>query len=125
MASDPKSTLSPSSPPGELARLSPRELADLVASAKAIEGPVANAASVVIVQAVNDAMLIFGRPRPMITADGTFANIAVTETTAIIHMSMATLKDLHWAVGENIKIYEQNHGEIVTDAMKQRAAAKK
>ncbi len=85
----------------------------------------ANAGGSLVIQAGNDAIVVFNRPRPLITSDGTFANVAVAETTAIIHMSMTTLKDLYWAIGENIRIYEGPRGEIVTDAMRQRAAAKK
>jgi len=124
MASEPKQPTA-SSPPAELSQLKPEQIAALAAATTVIQGPVANAASSVIMQAVNDAVIIFGRPRPLIGPDGSFANIATMETTAIIHMSMAALKDLHWALGENISIYEKSHGEIITDAMKQRAAAEK
>jgi len=97
----------------------------LFAATKPIQGPVVNAGGAFVLQAGNDAVLVFNRPQPVFAPDGTIANLAIAETTAIIHLSLATLKDLHWAIGENIRIYEESHGEIVTDAMKLRAAAKK
>jgi hypothetical protein len=124
MASDPK-PLTTSSSPAELAGATQQQLAALALGAKPIEGPVANASTSVVMQAGNDALLVFGRPRPLFGSDGQMANFAVTETVAMIHMSVASLKDLHWALGVNIDAYEKIHGKIVTDASLQRAAEKK
>lgn len=124
MASDPKQ-LTATSPAAELAKLGAEQLHKLGLEAKVIEGPVANASNAIVMQVANDAIIVFGRPRPMFSATGEIAHIAITETTAIIHMSMLTLKDLHWAIGDQIQRFESTHGEIVTDAMKLRAAAAK
>jgi hypothetical protein len=124
MASDPKN-LTAASPIQDLKQLNPQQLAALLAGSKEIQGPVANAANTIVMQAANDAIIMFTRPRPLLTADGQFSNVAAAETVAVIHMSMATLKDFQWAIGEQVRLWEEGHGEIVTDAMKQRAAAKK
>jgi hypothetical protein len=123
MASDPKQPSTNLSPEA-LKLMPPEQLAALAAQGKEIQGPVANAGGAIVIQAANDAMLIFNRPHPLII-NGQFANIATSETVAIIHMSLATLKDLHIAIGEAIEIYEKTHDKIVTDTMKQRAADKK
>jgi hypothetical protein len=123
MASDPTSIPTAKSAE-ELAKLTPQELQQMVAASKVIEGPVANASSIFVSVAGNDAVLIFNRPRPMMAPDGTFANIALTETTAIIHVSMATLKDMSLALGDTIGTYEKQFGEIKTDYTRRRDAAK-
>jgi hypothetical protein len=124
MSSDPKNVTATSAP-ADLSKLAPAQIAQLIASAKPIEGPVANAGASLIMQAGNDAIIIFNRPRPLILPDGQFSNIATAEAVAIVHVSMATLKDLWLGIGQNLAIYEASHGEIVTDYMKQQAAAKK
>ena len=78
-----------------------------------------------VVLAMNDAMLVFSRPRRLITSEGAFANIAVNETTGIIHMSMASLKDTYLAIGDTILNYEKQFGQIDTQFTRQRDAAKK
>lgn len=124
MASDPKQPTA-ASPSTELLQLRPEQIAQLVAAAKPMEGPVVNAGGCLIMQAGNDAIVVFNRPKPLIMPDGQVANIAVSEAVAIIHMSMATLKDLWTAIGQNIAIYEGTHGEIKTDYSKQQDAAKR
>jgi len=124
MASDPKQ-LTPASSAQDLATLTPAQLAQIVAQAKPIEGPVGYSNNVVVVGGLNDPMLIFMRPRPMFAPTGEFANVALGEASALVHLSWITLKDLHWAVGLQIAQYKETHGEIVTDAMKARAATTK
>lgn len=104
--------------------MSPQQIAEIAASATPIYGPVANAASSLVIQAGNDAMIVFSRPHPLLL-NGAFANLAMNETVAVIHMSMAGLKDLHLAVEENLEIYEKANGPIISDGVKQRAAAPK
>jgi len=96
MASEEK-TLKPDSPPADLAPLKPEQIAQIMAGSGAvpIHGPVVNASYILVMLAANDAMLVFGRPHPLFLPNGQVANIATTDTTAIIHMSMATLKDAH------------------------------
>ena len=124
MASDPK-PLTATSPQEELKNLKPEELAALASVGRAIEGPVVNAANSFVIHVANDAIIVLGRPTPLIMPNGIFANVATTETVAIIHMSMAALKDLSLAISDNIQLYEAAHGEIQSDGTRARAAAKK
>lgn len=117
--------VSASSPQEQLSDLTPSQLHQLASTATPVIGPVANAASVMVVLAMNDAMLVFSRPRRLITSEGAFANIAVNETTGIIHMSMASLKDTYLAIGDTILNYEKQFGQIDTQFTRQRDAAKK
>lgn len=124
MASDPQKPTATSSP-AELSQLNPAEIAQLMVGSKPIEGPAVNAFGFFIMQAGNDAVIVFNRPKPVITPEGQVANIATNETTAIIYMSMATLKDLWLGIGQNLAVWETAHGEIKTDYMKLLDAQKK
>jgi hypothetical protein len=59
------------------------------------------------------------------TPDGRIGSLAVTETTAIIHVSMGTLKDLYLSVGEQIRQFEAKNGEIITEYVKRQKASHK
>lgn len=121
MASNQKPT--PGTSPADPAQPTPEQMQALVAASKAIEGPVANASSVTVQIAGNDAVLIFMRPRPLLGPDGSFASVAIAEATAIIHVSMATLKDMYVSISDVIAAYEKEHGEIKTDYTQRRQQA--
>jgi hypothetical protein len=125
MASEPTSTITAKSSPSELATLTPERLAALVKDARPVEGPITSSSIAFILQSINDIAIAFGRPKPVILPDGTIPNLAVTETTAIVHMSMLSFKDLYLAMGKALSAYESTHGEIITDTMKQNAATNK
>jgi hypothetical protein len=114
----------PGSPNPQTPARSPEELQQLAATGKPIDGPVANASTVLLSIAGNDAILVFNRPRPVIMPDGSMPQVAVAETTAIIHVSMATLKDLSLLLNGTIQQYEKNFGEIETEYTRRLAAEK-
>ena len=128
MASDPNASVPSAASLGltpsreELEQLTPQQLVEFGKQGDPIQGPVANAASVVVIQVQNDAMIVFGRPRPLIIG-GAFANMALTDTVATIHVSMPTLKDLYLAIGDQIVRFEKDNGEIMSVGTKTRAAS--
>ena len=111
--------------PDSIKAMNPQELLQLAASAKPIDGPTVSASTAIVSIAGNDAVLIFQRPRPLLMPDGTFGHIALSETTAIIHLSLATLKDMSIVLTDTVAHYEKQFGEIKTDYTRRRDAEKK
>jgi|HubBroStandDraft_6_1064221.scaffolds.fasta_scaffold1271636_2 hypothetical protein len=121
----PNPTPTPPSSVGDLSKLSPAEQLAIADASKPIEGPVVNASAVQFMVAGNDAMLIFMRPKPLVGPDGQISNLARSETTAIIHLSMATVKDLSLMLNDSLAKYEGLNGQIVTEFTKRLASEKK
>jgi hypothetical protein len=69
---------------------------------------------------LNDAVIVFVRGKP-----ATLPNIAsnqlafVAEPTAIVQMSVRTLKDLHLSISIEIEKYEKEFGKIETNFTRQ------
>ena len=106
--------------PEELKELSPEELARLARDATVVESEaIAYASSLQVTQAGNDAVISFARPRPLLMPTGEVAPIMKAETTAIVYVSVQTLKDFYLALKDTVEKYEKVHGRIVTDYSKQ------
>lgn len=96
--------------------LSEEEIARLARDAKPIEAAaLAYASTLQIQQAGNDAVLTFARPRPALLASGEPAPFMMNEITAIVYVSMGTLKDFSLIVSDTVRKYEEVNGEIETD----------
>ncbi|SHE69202.1 hypothetical protein SAMN02745157_0723 [Kaistia soli DSM 19436] len=95
--------------------LSDEEVARLYQIAAPITAVTTNASTIQITWAGNDAVLLFGRPQPLLLPDGGMPPFQRTEFTAIIHMSQQSLKDFSLVVANAIANYEARFGEIVTE----------
>src|SRR5271168_2657573 len=108
-AQAPPAAAPPARPTVDPLKLFPGELFALAQAAKPIEGPVVNGSTVQFIIASNDAMLMFMRPKPLISPEGQISPVALTETTAIIHLSMATVKDLSLLLSDQLSKYEKTN----------------
>ncbi len=109
----------------EIAALTPAKVAELAKTATRLEAQVVAYSSQIQMQwAGNDAILTFGRSRPMMLASGEIAPFAVTEPTAIMHMSPGGVKDFYLVLADQVKKYEAKYGKIETEYSRQLDKAK-
>ena len=109
-------------PPIVVQELDTQKASETAEKSKAVEGPVAYASGSQISIMGNDAVLLFNRWRPAVHPHSVAVTGAMVETTAIIHVSMATLKDLSIALADAVGAFEKQFGEIQTDFTRRRAA---
>ena len=119
---DLKRDTSPASTPAQ--ESATEHAAGLAEKMKAVEAPVVHASSSQINIMGNDAVMVLSRWRPAINPSGTAPSPPIVETTAIIHLSMATMKDLSVTMADAVAAFEKQFGEIQTDFLRRRAAAK-
>ena len=91
---------------------------------KRVEAPVYSASTIQTTHAGNDVFLTFIRPHPATLPDGNMAPVALGEAVAIIHVSMATLKDLSVLLRDVVAKIEEKEGTIETDFTRKRAKEK-
>jgi hypothetical protein len=77
-----------------------------------LEAPFYYAANAQILISGNDAALLFTRPHPAILPDGTLAPAPLRDSVALIHMSLAGLKEFASAAADVIRRVEERSGEI-------------
>ena len=100
-------------------QLSEAEMSRLARDAESIQSEaIAYASTLSVFQAGNDAVLNFARPRPAMLPSGQVAPFMKAETTAIVYVSMQTLKDFYLVLKNQIEHYEKVNGKIVTEYSK-------
>ncbi len=97
------------------------QTADLLKVIKPFPGNPVHASSIQLTFAGNDALVIFMQPRPATMPDGSIAPIALSDTSAMIHMSVATLKDFSVLLNDTIGQYEKDFGPVETHYTRQMA----
>src|ERR1041385_402220 len=98
-------------PPGS-ARPNPEPVK---AEARRLDAPTFYAATAQVLISGNDATLLFTKPHPAILLDGSLASSPMREMVAIVHMSIAGMKDLGLIVSDVIRRVEQQTGEIQSE----------
>jgi hypothetical protein len=81
-------------------------------SSQRLDAPCFYAATAQVLISGNDATLLFTRPHPAVFPDGSLAPAPMPEPVALVHMSIASLKDLVMILGDVIYRVEAQSGEI-------------
>jgi hypothetical protein len=112
--------------PIDITKMSEIEINDLALTATRVIAPTFHASTINLQWAGNDGILIFARPQPATLPPlGEMAPFGLSEVTAIMHLSSATLKDLSILLAEQIAGYEKKAGApIETDYTRRLAAMK-
>ena len=80
-----------------------------------LEAPSFYAATAQVLISGNDATLLFTKPHPAMLPDGTLAPVPLREPVALVHLSIAGLKDLALMLADIVNRVEQKTGEIVSE----------
>ena len=95
--------------------LSPEELAGL----KPLDVPIVYASSFRLQGSGNDFNLIFQRAIPMQSENGLHPSVGQLETVAMVTVSPQSLKDIHILIGGQIRLHEQEFGQIKLAAVEE------
>ena len=82
---------------------------------KRLEVPSYYAASAQVLISGNDATVLFTKPHPAMLPDGTVSPTPLREPVALIHLSIAGLKDLALTLTDIVHRAEQQTGQIISE----------